>query len=214
MLSVPDDTDRFEFFAFRAGLSCKQALDKLNATPGATDGDHASVRAYYATNKRNSPCDEPHRLIRGAVDTAVLVTSGRRGWWGQEHGLQILPTFGLGIPFGMESSSDAGKALKGLKALGGVVFRYSPVSFWASAHVVVGTAQVDASQLDKTMYPNPSVVGAGFGIDGLGGIVSLTYFRMMLRADGITSETRSDAGYLNFGIDLTAIGIGIAGLTK
>jgi hypothetical protein len=197
-----------------AGLSCKQALEKLGTTPGATDKDHAEVRAYYAEHKRKSACQDPHRLIRGAVDSAVVVSSGRRGLLGQEHGLQILPTFGLGIPFGRDSSTDAGKALKGVKALGGLVLRYSPVSFWASVHGVIGTAQVDASELDRTMYPNPFIVGTGAGIDVLGGILSLTYFRTMLRGDGITSETRSSSGYFNVGIDLTAIGVGIAGLTK
>ncbi|WP_437925697.1 hypothetical protein WMF37_42715 [Sorangium sp. So ce291] len=205
------DVAAYACLAYRAKLSCIDALKKT-PTP-LSDEDYYTIREFYWNKNWGSDCWVPHPLQNSWLATSILVGKG----YGPvvRHAVQIMPSFSLGIPIAfIGKENDAELALRDVHAIGGLFVRYSPLGLWASVHGFFGTSTITSAKLDPVKYPSPAMVLYGGGIDALGGSVSLSILGASLRPDGLFSRSAETAAILQMGIDLTAIGITVAGLPK
>ncbi|WP_437567921.1 hypothetical protein [Sorangium sp. So ce542] len=195
--------------AYHARLSC---IDALKKTPlPLSDDKYDVIRDYYQDLNSASDCWPPHPLQTNWLATSLVTGKGHGKFF--RHAFQIMPSFSVGIPivfFGKEN--DAELALRNVHAVGGLFARYSPTGLWISVHGFAGTSTVSSTKLDPTRYPSPAMLLYGGGIDGLGGLVSLSVLGASLRPDGLFSRSAETAAILQLGIDLTAVGITASGL--
>jgi hypothetical protein len=205
-----DDVKCYALRAFQNGQSC---VDAANKTPvRLTRHKKRLIADLYESADQSEACLFPAPIVRGAVDSSIWRSP--RGFFHQWWGLQVLPTFSVGIPFGLSDEDDIGKALGDVSAMGGIVLRLSPVSHWVSGRVAIGTTSVKTSSLDPMTYADPSIVMYGAGADLIGGLLGATVWRAELRRDGLTSKSMDSALFFSIQIDLTSAGLLLAGLTK
>lgn len=202
-----DDVECYAHHAWEAGWDCVTAVDKPPARLNAREKE--LVATYFKASDPGSVCAAPHPLVRGAFNASVI--KGGTGLWGNRIAVQILPTFTLGIPFGFDDKKSVAQALSDVTTIGGVVIRGTPASHWLSAHLMLGTTSVKSEKLDPIEFPNPRVVVFGAGVDGLGGMLGLTYVWAQLRHDGLFGKTDGSDSFFSVDIDLTAAGLALAG---
>lgn len=206
--SDPNDVNAYACFAFKARMSCQDAIDK--APDRLDDDDQDIVIAYFKQHAGSDKSCVPSRLQAGSFRTA-LWTSKKQGFF--QHGIQILPSVAIGIPVvTLTSDNDAARALQDVSAIGGASVRYTPLGFWLSAHAFLGTASVNSSALDPMTYKAPKFLFLGFGVDTLSGVVSISYVHASLHPESLFLESgKSNVGFIQVSFDLTALGVLAAG---
>ena len=198
---------------YYAGRTCHQCISKASRQLKQAEKD--LIVTLYKDNDPDAQCVEPSILVQGALRSSVLVTRGGRGLGGNEHAVQLMPTFSIGIPLPISEENDATKALNGSVTFGGIVLRYTPMSYWVSLNLLVGTAEPSSiSKLDAEIYTSPKLLSYGYGISIMGNIVNVNLLWTDLRGDGLFSQKRATAQYINVGIDFSALAFVAVGATR
>ena len=219
-VSDPDEKDAkaYACWARQEGTSCVDAINSRPSKGGPlSDKDIETIRSFYLGENNSAECSPTAQsvlpVLKGALATSLWTSRGGKGWLGGEYAIQVMPSASLGIPLGIDDTKLSGKAIKGVTAVAGIEVRATPSSYLLSAHAFFGTANPATKDLPSDgSYPNPALVLAGLGLDFGAGAVSLSFVRIALRSDGITSETRDHQWCAQLSFDLTAIGIGIGAL--
>lgn len=184
------------------------------------DADQTALKIYYedhAEHELRCPPPVSSGLQRGWLATALLRSDPSWKWGGhQQWGLQVLPSFSIGIPIAVLSSeNDATRAMRGVTAVGGLAARVSPIGFWASLDLFFGTATLtNSSILPEAQYPSPSLMLFGIGVDALGGMIGVSWMNVLLHHDGFFSDVGASTSFIQVQIDLTAVGTTVAGLAN
>lgn len=205
------DVKAYACLSWKASRTCREALTKSGKP--LDEEDNATIRRFYYERSPSLDCWVPHPLQTGWIGAAILVGKGDGPY--VRHALQVLPTISIGTPVAFFNGENAAEhALRGIGTVGGATVRYSPVGFWASVHGFIGTSTVSAEKLDPAVYKNPALLLYGVGLDVLGGALGISLMAAGLKPDGLNSRQESTACYLQFSVDLTALGLTAAGLTK
>jgi hypothetical protein len=191
----------------------KECFDVLQNS--ISHGREQEIRETYAKLLgRDTSCDQPFVLLRGAMDASVYVSKGGKGLFGQEHALSILPTFAVAIPVRLEARSPASEAISGGATMGGLAIRYTPVSYWAGVSVALGVTEPSAVRLDREVFKAPKMLTFGGSLTVLGNLLSVGVFRAWLYTEGYMSTLGSSTTYLNIQFDVSALGLAALGATK
>src|SRR5262245_50172534 len=81
-----NDDANFEPFLQLNVEADKECYDVLENQ--SSKGHEADIRREYPKRlNRDTSCDRPFKLLRGAMNTAIYTTKGGKGLFGQEHGI-------------------------------------------------------------------------------------------------------------------------------
>lgn len=202
------DAEAYACYAWHKHWSCGETAKK---GPRLSIENRQVLNHYFNMKSPEDHTCSDSALQEGSIRAAIWM-GRKRGYI--HHGVQVLPSFSLGIPLtNLGGENDASRALHNVGSIGGIVLRYSPNGFWSSIHGFAGTTSFrsDVLQTSETVYKNPTMLISGIGIDTLSGSLSFSLARGTLRHDGLFSETKSSSTFLQLGIDLTAIGLTLAG---
>ncbi len=201
---------RFLGLNAEADKECFEVL--LNSV---SHGREKQIRERYPeVLGRDTSCDQPFVLLRGAMDSSIYTSKGGKGLLGQEHAFSILPTFAVAIPVRLEARSPASDALAGGGTVSGVAFRYSPMSYWVGVSIGFGVMAPSTANLDRELFKSPKLLTLGGGVTVLGNLLSVGIFRAWLYTEGYMSTLGSSATYLNIELDLSALGLAALGAAK
>ena len=209
-ISQDANLDRFLHLNAEADKECFEVL--LNPV---SHGRELEIREGYAkVLGRDTSCNQPFVLLRGAMDASIYATKGAKGLFGQEHALSILPTFSVAIPVRLEARSPASDALAGGATVGGLAIRYTPVSYWVGVSFALGVTEPSADRLDRERFKSPKLLALGGSLTVLGNLLSVGIFRAWLYTEGYMSTLGSSTTYLNIQFDLSALGFAAIGAAK
>lgn len=198
------DARAYANLAWWAGRTC---VDAIAQAPRSNAADREQMKKYYRENDGPVDCEPFHPVVRGAMAASIVRTHGGCFIGDFNCALQVMPSFTLGVaPFALDHS-EAGNAVKGLSAIGGLSVRATPLNYWISLTGFLGTSTVNSKKLDPMKYPNPGLVLTGFGFDVAGGLLGLNWFRASLRSDGIFDSESDYEWFATASIDLTALGL-------
>lgn len=210
-------------FALTAGKSCIAALEQGRAngrTVGApiTSNDERVIQEWFQANDPQDHSCRTQALQAGWLNASLLLSRRTTAWLGlRRWGLQLLPSFALGIPFAsLTKQNDATNTLGSVKFIAGIAARVTPIGYWVSLHGVIGTSDVSNNGvLDKAFYPSPALLMYGVGIDGFGGALGVTFLHADLHRSGLfASDVGSSADFFQVTFDLTSLGLLAAGAAR
>ena len=209
-ISQDANLDRFLRLNAEAEKECFDVI--LN--PMAHGREKEIREKYPAVLGRDTSCDQPFVLLRGAMDTSIYATKGGKGLFGQEHALSVLPTFSVAIPVRLEARSPASDALAGGATVGGLAIRYTPVSYWVGIALGLGVTEPSAIKLDREVFKAPKMLTLGASVTVLGNLLNVGIFRAWLYTEGYMSTLGSSTTYLNIQFDLSALGLAALAVAK